>query len=85
LAMLGDLLLLAASLWLGYACLKSLITAEIGFGRSTRIIRLADEPGWFWGAFWFQFILAAGAVAACLHAIRKGVAGIRAARQRKTL
>lgn len=46
--MLGDVLMLAAALWLGYACLNSLITAEISFGRSSRTIRLADDSGWFW-------------------------------------
>jgi hypothetical protein len=81
LAMLGDLLILAAVLWLGYACLNSLMTAEIGFGRSTRIVRLADAPGWFWFAFWFQFILALGGVFACVHSIRKRAAAMRAGRQ----
>jgi TRAP-type C4-dicarboxylate transport system permease small subunit len=81
LAMLGDLVMLAAMLWLGYACLNSLMTTEIGFGRSTRIIRLANDPGWFWFAFWFQFFLAIGGVFACIHSIRKRAAAIRAARQ----
>jgi hypothetical protein len=79
--MLGDLVLLAALLWLGCACLNSLITTEIGFGRSTRIIRLMNDPGWFWFAFWFQFLLAIAGVFACVHSIRKRAAAMRAGRQ----
>lgn len=81
--MLGDVLMLAAALWLGYACLNSLITAEISFGRSSRTIRLADDSGWFWFAFWFQFILAVAGVLACSHSIRKRAAAIRAVGRRR--
>jgi len=77
--MLGDLLALALVLGLGHACLNSLLTAEIRFGRATRVVRLADDPNWFWFAFWFQFILAVLGVLACRHSIRKRIAAIRAA------
>lgn len=81
--MLADLVVLAAVLWLGYACLKSLITTEIGFGHASRTIRLADDSSWFWFAFWFQFILAVGGVLASWYTVRKRVAAIRAVGQRE--
>ena len=64
LALLAEIACLVLALVLAYACLRSLFTAEIGFGRSTRIINLYKEPGWFWFAFWIQFVLAAGGAAA---------------------
>ena len=78
LALAAEIACLGLTLVLGYACLRSLFTTEIGFGRSTRIINLYKEPGWFWFAFWFQLLLAVGGTAACWWEIRKRVALIRA-------
>lgn len=80
LALIAEIACLALALILGYACIQALLTAEIGFGRSTRVINLYKEPGWFWFAFWFQLFLAAGGAAACWWEIRKRVATIRAQR-----
>lgn len=71
LALASELLALALCLLLALLCLRSLITAEIQFGRSSRVISLYQEPGWFWTAFWVQLLLSAVGIAGCCFALRK--------------
>lgn len=58
-------------LYFVYSCLEALFTGEIGFGRSRSIIDINDRPGWFWFAFWFQFILGLAAIPVVWQEISK--------------
>lgn len=73
----GDLLMLGLALFVGFLCLRALLTAEIGFGKWTRGISLYREPGWFWFAFWFQFALAVGVTVGCWFSVRRKFAALR--------
>ena len=67
-AILANVVVGALSLWLAGACLNALIfTGEIGFGRTNRMANITTAPNDFWFAFWFQLLLAGGALAYCWH------------------
>ncbi|WP_225616403.1 DUF2442 domain-containing protein [Methylomonas albis] len=61
----------AWDLYFVYRCLEALFTGEIGFGRSRSIIDINERPGWFWFAFWFQFILGLAAIPVIWQEISK--------------
>lgn len=71
LALVGELLALALCLMLVFMLLRSLFTAEIGIGRSTRITSLYKDPNWFWFLFWLQMFVATLGTIASWRAVRK--------------
>jgi hypothetical protein len=73
----GNALGLAFAVVLAWACLNAVLTGEIGFGKSSRVILEKDSPATFWLAFWFQLGLAAIVIWASPKAIRKDVQAIR--------
>ncbi len=56
--LVGNALGLALAVVLTWACLNAVLTGEIGFGKSSRLILDKDSPATFWLAFWFQLGLA---------------------------
>lgn len=77
LSLLGNIAGLCLALILGWGCLHAAFTGEIKFSKANRWIRLESEPTVFWLAFWFQFAIAAFAVAVIPGSIRKDVRAIR--------
>ena len=82
LSLFGNIAGLCLALILGWVCLQATLTGEIKFSKANRWIRLESEPTVFWLAFWFQFALAAFAVAVIPRSIRKDVRAIREHRAR---
>lgn len=80
----GNALGFALAVVLAWACLNAAFTAEIGFGKSSRLIMEKDGPTTFWLAFWFQLGLAAIVIWISPKAMRKDLQAIRELRSSRS-